>query len=87
MTLKKQSIRKNMMILANNKLVTKEELIKESENWSEPQELFFKKMIKQGGTFNVNKVQYKVSIERRDDLDSNGNKPINLPLSPGERSF
>jgi transcription initiation factor IIE alpha subunit len=87
MTLKKQSIRKNMIILANNKLITKEELITESENWSESQELFFKKMIKQGGTFNVNKIQYKVSIEQRDDLDSKGNKPVNLPLSPGERSF
>jgi hypothetical protein len=87
MTLKKQSIRKNMIILANNKPITKEELIKESENWSESQELFFKKMIKQGGTFNVNKIQYKVSIEQRDDLDSKGNKPVNLPLSPGERSF
>jgi hypothetical protein len=87
MTLKKQSIRKNMIILANNKPITKEELITESENWSESQELFFKKMIKQGGTFNVNKIQYKVSIEQRDDLDSKGNKPVNLPLSPGERSF
>jgi hypothetical protein len=43
MTLKKQSIRKNMIILANNKPITKEELITESENWSESQELFFKK--------------------------------------------
>jgi hypothetical protein len=38
-------------------------------------------MIKQGGTFNVNKVKYRVTIADRDDLDSKGNKPVNMPLS------
>lgn len=87
MTLKKQSIRKNQTILANDKPISKEELIAESENWSEIQENFFKKMIKQGGTFNVNKVKYKVTIADRDDLDSKGNKPVNMPPVPGERTF
>jgi len=87
MTLKKQSIRKNQTILANDKPISKDELIAESENWSEIQENFFKKMIKQGGTFNVNKVKYKVTIADRDDLDSKGNKPINMPPVPGERTF
>jgi len=87
MTLKKQTIRKNQTILANDKPISKEELIAESENWSEIQENFFKKMIKQGGTFNVNKVKYKVTIADRDDLDSKGNKPVNMPLVPGERTF
>jgi hypothetical protein len=87
MTLKKQSIRKNQTILANDKPISKDELIAESENWSEIQENFFKKMIKQGGTFNVNKVKYKVTIADRDDLDSKGNKPVNMPLAPGERTF
>ena len=44
MTLKKQSIRSNQIILANDKPITKDELIAESENWSESQEKFFKKM-------------------------------------------
>tara|TARA_R110001583_G_C5344370_1_gene379844 strand:+ start:52 stop:315 length:264 start_codon:yes stop_codon:yes gene_type:complete len=87
MTLKKQSIRKNQTILANDKPISKDELIAESENWSEIQENFFKKMIKQGGTFNVNKVKYKVTIADRDDLDSKGNKPVNMPPVPGERTF
>tara|TARA_B110000037_G_scaffold147964_1_gene167145 strand:+ start:306 stop:569 length:264 start_codon:yes stop_codon:yes gene_type:complete len=87
MTLKKQTIRKNQTILANDKPISKDELIAESENWSEIQENFFKKMIKQGGTFNVNKVKYKVTIADRDDLDSKGNKPINMPPVPGERTF
>ena len=87
MTLKKQSIRSNQIILANDKPITKDELIAESENWSEVQEKFFKKMIKQGGTFNVNKVKYNVTLKERSDLDSNGNKPVNMPPIPGERSF
>ena len=87
MALKKQTIRKNQTILANDKPISKEELIAESENWSEIQENFFKKMIKQGGTFNVNKVKYKVTIADRDDLDSKGNKPVNMPPVPGERTF
>ena len=87
MTLKKQTIRKNQTILANDKPISKDELIAESENWSEIQENFFKKMIKQGGTFNVNKVKYKVTIADRDDLDSKGNKPVNMPPVPGERTF
>ena len=87
MTLKKQSIRSNQIILAHDKPITKDELIAESENWSEIQENFFKKMLKQGGTFKINKVRYNVSLKERTDLDSRGNKPVNLPPIPGERSF
>ena len=49
MTLKKQSIRKNQIITVNGKSVSKEELITRSEDWSEIQENFFRKMLKQGG--------------------------------------
>ena len=87
MTLKKQSIRSNQTILANDKPITKEQLIMASEFWTEAQENFFKKMIKQGGTFMINKTKYKVTLTERNDLDSKGNKPINLPPIPGERSF
>ena len=87
MTLKKQSIRSNQTILANDKPITKDELIAESENWSEAQENFFKKMIKQGGTFRVNKVKYNVTIAERNDLDSKGNKPVKTQPLPGERTF
>jgi hypothetical protein len=87
MTLKKQSIRSNQNILANDKPISKDELIAESENWSEAQEKFFKKMIKQGGKFTVNKVKYTVTLKERSDLDSKGNKPVNMPPVPGERSF
>jgi len=87
MTLKKQSIRSNQTILANDKPITKEQLIMASEFWTEAQENFFKKMIKQGGTFTVNKTKYKVTLSEKDNLDSNGNKPVKAPLVPGERTF
>lgn len=87
MTLKKQSIRSNQTITVGGKEVTKDELITASESWSEIQEKFFKKMIKQGGTFKVAGVEYKVTIKERDDLDSKGNKPVNMPPIAGEKSF
>tara|TARA_R110002167_G_scaffold249828_1_gene455961 strand:- start:238 stop:501 length:264 start_codon:yes stop_codon:yes gene_type:complete len=87
MTLKKQSIRSNQLITENGEPVSKEELIARSEEWSEIQENFFRKMLKQGGSFKVAGIKYKVELIERNDLDSNGNKPVNLPPLPGERTF
>jgi len=87
MALKKQSIRSNQLITENGKPISKEELIARSEKWSEIQENFFRKMLKQGGTFKVAGVKYKIELDERSDLDSNGNRPVNLPPIPGERSF
>ena len=87
MTLKKQSIRSNQQITENGEPVSKEELILRSEKWSEIQENFFRKMLKQGGTFKVAGIKYKVELIERNDLDSNGNKPITVPPLPGERTF
>ena len=53
MTLKKQTIRSNQLITENGEPVSKEELILRSEEWSEIQESFFRKMLKQGGSFKV----------------------------------
>jgi len=87
MAIKKQTIRANQIITINGRLLTKEEIIKSSESWSEIQEIFFKKMIKQGGTFKVAGVKYTVKIVERNDIDSKGNKPINMPPIPGEKTF
>jgi|TARA_B110000261_G_C13001339_1_gene324375 hypothetical protein len=87
MALKKQSIRSNQLITENGEPVSKEELITRSEEWSEIQESFFRKMLKQGGTFKVSGIKYKVELIERNDLDSNGNKPIKVPPLPGERTF
>ena len=87
MTLKKQSIRKNQVITENGEPVSKDELISRSESWSEIQESFFRKMLKQGGSFKVAGIKYNVSLVERNDLDSNGNKPVKVPPLPGERTF
>jgi hypothetical protein len=87
MALKKQSIRSNQIITVNGDTIPKEELIARSEEWSEIQENFFRKMLKQGGTFKVAGIKYKVELIERNDLDSNGNKPVTVPPLPGERTF
>jgi|TARA_R110000803_G_scaffold189093_1_gene251545 hypothetical protein len=87
MALKKQSIRSNQIITVDGEPISKEKLILRSEEWSEIQERFFRKMLKQGGSFKVAGIGYKVELKERSDLDSNGDKPINLPPIPGERSF
>jgi len=87
MALKKQSIRTKHHILANGNSISKEELILISENWSEIQENFFRKMLKQGGKFKVAGIKYEVKIDERIDLDSNRKPPVNLPPIPGERTF
>jgi len=87
MTLKKQSIRSNQLITENGEPVSKEELITRSEEWNEIQENFFRKMLKQGGSFKVAGIKYTVKLLERNDLDSNGNKPVKLPPVPGERTF
>jgi len=87
MALKKQSIRTKHHITVEGEPISKDELITKSEEWSEIQENFFRKMLKQGGTFKVAGVKYKIEIEERNDLDSNRQAPVNLPPIPGERTF
>ena len=90
MTLKKQSIRSNQTIYLGNskKELTKDEVIKMSEDWNETQTKFFKKMLKQGGKFKVNGTSFRVVVERRTDIDSKGEKPVNVPPLPGgDRTF
>ena len=59
--LSKQTIRGSILIFMDNILVNdKEVIINESKNWSEVQEMFFRKMLKQGGTFSLNEHKYKI---------------------------
>ena len=52
--LSKQSIRGNIKIHMNGKLInSKDTIIKESETWTDKEIIFFKKMLKQGGIFSV----------------------------------
>tara|TARA_R100000697_G_scaffold63988_1_gene76871 strand:+ start:846 stop:1043 length:198 start_codon:yes stop_codon:yes gene_type:complete len=59
--LSKQTIRGSILIFMDNILINdKEVIINESKNWSEVQEMFFRKMLKQGGTFSLNEHKYRI---------------------------
>jgi hypothetical protein len=87
MALKGQSIRNGVNIMLNDVKAEKAEIIALSEDFSESQEKFFKKMLQQGGRCKVNGNVFEITIKERNDIDSKGNRPINLPPIPGERTF
>ena len=84
MALKKQSIRTHMSIFVDGNTVSKEELILISESWNEKQELFFRKMLKQGGKFKINSVYYEVTLERNNKTRSDGTTDSGVLQIPGE---
>ena len=86
MALSKQSIRKGMYITANGNEISKDELILISEEWSEIQENFFRKMLKQGGHFKLKGVKYIIELKNSDNLRSDGNKDGGVIQIPGEDS-
>lgn len=83
MALKPQSIRKNMFILVNGQEIPKEEIITMSELWTEKQESFFRKMLKQGGDFKVNNVSFTVKIKPSNSTRSDGGKDGGIVQIPG----
>ena len=87
MALKGQSIRNGVTITLNGEKADKAEIIALSQEWNESQEKFFKKMLKQGGKCKVNGNSFEILLKERSDIDSKGNRPINLPPVPGERTF
>ena len=62
MKLTPQSIRNNVMVTWNGEPISKQEIIDMSTLWSEKQILFFKKMVKQGGTFKIDNNKFKIII-------------------------
>jgi len=86
MALTKQSLRKGVHVLVNDKLATKEELIEMSQEWSEKREVFFRKMLQQGGKFKFDGVKFEIKIRER-MLRSDGSIDGGVDLIPGERTF
>ena len=86
MALSKQSIRKGMYITANGDKISKDELILISEEWTEVQENFFRKMLKQGGHFKLKGVKYIIELEGAINLRADGNKDSGVIQIPGEDS-
>tara|TARA_B110000908_G_scaffold15578_1_gene17775 strand:- start:418 stop:606 length:189 start_codon:yes stop_codon:yes gene_type:complete len=58
--LKLASIVKTSKILANDKPISREDVLKLSEEWTEKQVIFFKKIVRQGGTFRINGVKFDI---------------------------
>lgn len=81
MPLASQSIRKGVTIYKNNILTEKQEVIELSKNWSEAQVSFFKKMIKQGGTFKINEDSFKI-VAQEPLLTSRGEKDAGIIIYP-----
>jgi len=89
MALKPQSLRKGTRVWVNKKLVgrdiEKEDLIKLSESWDEKQEIFFRKMLRQGGKFNIKSDKFE--IKSPDPLfNSKGDIDPGVQQVPGEDS-
>jgi len=87
MALKGQSIRNGITIYVNGTKAEKQLVIELSQSWDASQEKFFKKMLQQGGKCKVNGNLFEIILKERSDIDSKGNKPVNLPPVPGERTF
>jgi hypothetical protein len=86
MALTKQSLRKGVHVLVNDKLATKEELIEMSQEWSEKREVFFRKMLQQGGKFKFDGIQFDIRIRER-ILNSLGEEDGGATQIPGDSAF
>ena len=87
MALKKQSIRKHMPIYVNGSNIPKEELILISDSWNDKQESFFRKMLKQGGTFKINGIKYEIELSRDMRTRSDGTRDSGVVQIPGDSKF
>jgi hypothetical protein len=67
MALNKQSIRSNHKIYmkGNSTPVSKDEIIKLSESWSENEEILFRKLLQQGGNMKIKGVSFRVETEEK----------------------
>ena len=67
--LNKQTIRGKVQIFKNQVLIEdKEEIIEESESWTELQESLFRKMLQQGGNFSIEGNKFRIVVPIKDNL-------------------
>jgi hypothetical protein len=81
MPLTPQSIRKSLSIYLNGELVEKQIVLELSKDWSEAQINFFKKMIKQGGSFKINGNSFEIK-PAEPLLTSKGEKDTGIIVYP-----
>ena len=78
--LSKQSIRGNVKILLDDKVLTKDQILEFNKEWSEKEELLFRKMLKQGGIIRIQGKKFKIENEENINLNSRGN--TDAPITP-----
>tara|TARA_R100000231_G_C5296819_1_gene156305 strand:- start:288 stop:551 length:264 start_codon:yes stop_codon:yes gene_type:complete len=87
MALTKQSLRAGVHVMMNGKLATKEELIKLSEDWTEKREIFFRKMLHQGGKFQMEGINYEIILRQNVKERSDGEIDKGVVPIPGDSAF
>jgi hypothetical protein len=87
MALKKQSIRQGVHVLIDGVKVSKEELITLSETWTEKKEVFFRKMLQQGGNFRMDGKDFIVKIRENTKRRSDSSIDGGVKSIPGDSRF
>ena len=87
MALKKQSIRQGVYVLIDGVKASKEELITLSETWTEKKEVFFRKMLQQGGNFRMDGKELVVKIREKLHIRSDGSVDKGVVQIPGGNNF
>ena len=87
MALTKQSLRDGVHVMMDGKLATKEELIKLSEDWTEKREIFFRKMLHQGGKFQMEGINYEIILRQNVKERSDGEIDKGVVPIPGDSAF
>ena len=87
MALKKQSIRQGVHVLIDGVKASKEELITLSETWTEKKEVFFRKMLQQGGKFRMDGKEFIVKIREKLHMRSDGSMDGGIIQIPGGNNF
>ena len=87
MALTKQSLRQGVHVMIDGELATKEELIKLSEDWTEKREIFFRKMLHQGGKFQMEGINYEIILRQNVKERSDGEIDKGVVPIPGDSAF
>jgi hypothetical protein len=76
------SVVKTSTILVNKKPMSREDIVALSEDWTDSQVIFFKKIARQGGTFSINGDTFDIKIGEK-ITDSKGFKDPGAPKMYG----
>lgn len=82
MALTPQSIRKGIQIKFNGNIVDKDTVLEKSKDWTEKQEILFRKLLKQGGKCKIQNIRIEVT-PLQELLTSRGEKPSGKMIAPG----